>query len=258
MFSDGSIHQLPDVDPQETNEWLESLDSVIDVKGKARRALPPRAAHGAGAGERFVRARRWSRPTTSTRSRPEQEPWFPGNEDIERRIRAFVRWNAVAMVDPRQSPLRRSRRTPLHLRVGRIALRGGVQPLLPGQGRRRGSATRSTSRVMPRPASTPRVPRRPAHRGATRPLPPGDLGQGLPSYPHPRRLPTFWEYPTVVDGAGSAQCRVPGPVQPLPLQPQDRRYVERTGVVLRRRRRARRTRGDGRARPRRAASASTT
>jgi pyruvate dehydrogenase E1 component len=36
MFSDGSIHQLPDVDPQETNEWLESLDAVIDVKGKSR------------------------------------------------------------------------------------------------------------------------------------------------------------------------------------------------------------------------------
>ena len=36
MFSDGSIHQLPDVDPQETNEWLESLDGVIDVKGKSR------------------------------------------------------------------------------------------------------------------------------------------------------------------------------------------------------------------------------
>jgi len=34
MFSDGSIHQLPDVDPQETGEWLESLDAVIDVKGK--------------------------------------------------------------------------------------------------------------------------------------------------------------------------------------------------------------------------------
>ena len=36
MFSDGSIHQLPDVDPQETDEWLESLDAVIDVKGKPR------------------------------------------------------------------------------------------------------------------------------------------------------------------------------------------------------------------------------
>jgi pyruvate dehydrogenase E1 component len=36
MFSDGSIHQLPDVDPQETKEWLESLDGVIDVKGKPR------------------------------------------------------------------------------------------------------------------------------------------------------------------------------------------------------------------------------
>ncbi len=40
MF-DGSIHQLPDVDPQETAEWLESLDAVIDAKGKALK-LPTR------------------------------------------------------------------------------------------------------------------------------------------------------------------------------------------------------------------------
>src|ERR1700693_1810903 len=98
MFSDGSIHQLPDIDPQETSEWLESLDGVIDAKGKAR-------AH-------YLLARLMERardkgalvPAMVTTDyintiAPEQEPWFPGNEDIERRIRGLIRVNAVAMVD---------------------------------------------------------------------------------------------------------------------------------------------------------------
>src|SRR5882757_8938534 len=98
MFSDGSIHQLPDVDPQETNEWLESLDSVIDVKGKARaHYLLARLMERAREQGAFVPAMVTTDYINSIP--PEREPWFPGNEDIERRIRAFVRWNAVAMVD---------------------------------------------------------------------------------------------------------------------------------------------------------------
>src|SRR6476646_3610203 len=98
MFSDGSIHQLPDVDPQETGEWLESLDAVIDVQGKSgAHYLPARLMERAREKGAFVPAM----VTTdySNTSAPEQEPWFPGDEDIERRIRAFIRWNAVAMVD---------------------------------------------------------------------------------------------------------------------------------------------------------------
>ena len=36
MFIDGFVHSLPDIDPQETGEWLDSLDSVIDIGGRAR------------------------------------------------------------------------------------------------------------------------------------------------------------------------------------------------------------------------------
>src|SRR4030081_2273963 len=98
MFSDGSIHQLPDIDPQETSEWLESLDSVIDVKGKARAhyllaRLMERARDKGASAPALVT------PDYINTIPPEQEPWFPGNEFLERRIRAFVRWNAVAMVD---------------------------------------------------------------------------------------------------------------------------------------------------------------
>src|ERR1043166_9487352 len=89
--------QLPDVDPQETEEWVESLDALVEQAG------PERA--------RFVLYKLLKRarmlhvglpPLTQTRYintiSPEQEPAFPGDEEMEHRIRQFIRWNAVAMV----------------------------------------------------------------------------------------------------------------------------------------------------------------
>ena len=102
-----------------------------------------------------------------------------------------------------QHPLRGHRRAPVHLRQLGRPLRGGLQPLLPGQGRRAAPATRSTSRVTPRPASTPGPssragsPRSNSTTSASR-----WAADGLSSYPHPRLMPDFWEYPTVSMGLG--------------------------------------------------------
>ena len=52
---------------------------------------------------------------------PEREPWFPGDEHIERRIRAYIRWNAAIMVSPGQPARARRRRPHRHLRLGRVA-----------------------------------------------------------------------------------------------------------------------------------------
>ena len=98
MFVDGFVHQLPDTDPDETTEWLDSLDAVIDGRGTPRaryllaRLMARANEHGVGVPSMT------STPYINTIP-PEQEPWFPGDEHIERRIRAFIRWNAVAMVD---------------------------------------------------------------------------------------------------------------------------------------------------------------
>ena len=90
MLFDGSVHQLPDTDPGETQEWLDSLDAVIDVHGKVRaRYLLSRL---------LERARESQVSFPATVSTPyvnsiprEHEPWFPGDEHIERRIRAYIR-----------------------------------------------------------------------------------------------------------------------------------------------------------------------
>src|ERR687892_346054 len=89
--------QLPDRDPDETSDWIDSLDSVVDTAGRARaqfilyRVLKRARQHNLGLP-----------PLTQTRYintiSPEQEPVFPGDEQVELRIRRMVRWNAVAMV----------------------------------------------------------------------------------------------------------------------------------------------------------------
>ena len=96
--STASCTQLPDIDPQETAEWLESLDAVIDIGGRARaRYLLARLMERAR--EQGVGVPAMVTTDYINTIPPEQEPWFPGDEDLERRIRAFIRWNAVAMVD---------------------------------------------------------------------------------------------------------------------------------------------------------------
>src|SRR6266576_3072325 len=200
MFSDGSIHQLPDIDPQETSEWLESLDSVIDVKGKAR-------AH-------YLLARLMERARDKGASvpamvttdyintiPPEQEPWFPGNEFLERRIRAFVRWNAAAMVDRANH---RFDGLGGHLSTYASAAslyEVGFNHFFRGKG-----DGGFGDQVFMQGHAAPGIYARAFLEGR---MTEADLdrfrqeiGGGLPSYPHPRRLPDFWEFPTVSMGLG--------------------------------------------------------
>src|SRR5437588_1702541 len=97
VIFDGFAHQLPDVDPDETAEWLDSFDAVIDAQGKNRgRFLLMKLLERARELQVGFPAT-VSTPYVNTIP-PDQEPWFPGDEHIERRIRAFIRWNAAIMV----------------------------------------------------------------------------------------------------------------------------------------------------------------
>ncbi|MDQ4065634.1 MAG: pyruvate dehydrogenase (acetyl-transferring), homodimeric type, partial [Actinomycetota bacterium] len=93
---DAFKNQLPDIDPEETQEWLDALDDVIDASPARARFLLHRVMHHA-------RARQIGLPAMVSTDyintiAPEEEPYFPGNEEIERRIRRIIRWNAAAMV----------------------------------------------------------------------------------------------------------------------------------------------------------------
>src|SRR5256712_5386611 len=90
-------HQLPDIDPDGTQEWIESLDALVRQSGadRARSVL-----------YKLLKRARMPHiglpPLPQTRYTntiaPEQEPYFPGDEEMELRIRRLIRWNAVAMV----------------------------------------------------------------------------------------------------------------------------------------------------------------
>ena len=202
MYFDQFKHQLPDIDPAETDEWLTSLDQVVEQEGEVR--------------ARFLiykllkRARQLQiglPPLTQTRYintiSPEQEPDFPGDEAIELRIRRIVRWNAVAMV------LRGNTRFAglgghLSTYASSASLyETGFNHFFRGKdGEGSGDQIFYQGHAAPGHLR-PRVPRGPADRGPARPLPPRDrAGPGLSSYPHPRLMPDFWEYPTVSMGLG--------------------------------------------------------
>src|SRR5437016_11886084 len=133
---------------------------------------------------------------------PEEEPWFPGDEHIERRVRAFIRWNAMAMVtratrryDGLGGHLSTYASSASLYEVGfnhffhgksdggfgdQIFIQGHAAPGVYSRAFLEGRLTEDQLDHFRREVG----------------------GQGLPSYPHPRRMPTFWEFPTVSMGLG--------------------------------------------------------
>ena len=99
----GLTNQLPDRDPEETAEWVESLDSLIREQGTERaqyimRSLLQRAG-AQSVGVPMVTTTDYVNTIPA-----DQEAEFPGNEEYERRYRAYMRWNAAVMVHRSQRP----------------------------------------------------------------------------------------------------------------------------------------------------------
>src|SRR6476469_5917518 len=202
MSFDEFKHQLPDIDPAETQEWLDSFDQLVGQEGEGR--------------ARFLvykllkRARQLHvglPPLTQTRYintiSPEQEPFFPGDEQIELRIRRIIRWNAVAMV------LRANNR--FSGIGGHLATYASAASLYEVgfnhffRGKDDGGAG---DQVFYQGHAAPGIYARAFLEGR---LTEDQLdhfrretvpGQGLSSYPHPRLMPDFWEFPTVSMGLG--------------------------------------------------------
>ena len=203
MIFDGYVNQLPDTDPGETLEWLDSLDAVIDTHGKTRARFL--------LGKLLERARESQVSFPATVSTPyintiprEAEPWFPGDEFIEKRIRRFVRWNAAVSV-VRANKSAEGIGGHLSTFASSAALYEiGFNHFF--RGKDDGTAG---DHVYYQGHAAPGVY---ARAFLERRLEETDLdhfrreigrdGQGLSSYPHPRLMPHFWEFPTVSMGLG--------------------------------------------------------
>jgi pyruvate dehydrogenase complex dehydrogenase (E1) component len=86
-----------DVDPQETHEWMESLDDLLVASGEARTRYIVRKLIEHAQALRIGIPALVQTPYINTIP-PEDEPPFPGDDPMEKRIRRLIRWNAVAMV----------------------------------------------------------------------------------------------------------------------------------------------------------------
>jgi len=194
--------QLPDIDPQETQEWLDSIEAVAAVHGAARtrfllRTLLMRARLLDAGLPMLVQT-----PYINTIP-PEEEPPYPGNEELELRIRRLIRWNAVAMV------MRANLKHPGiggHMATYASAAslyETGFNHFFRGKDEE-GSAG---DHVFFQGHGSPGIYARAFLEGR---LTEDQLDRfrrdiennGLPSYPHPRTMPDFWEFPTVSMGLG--------------------------------------------------------
>jgi len=200
---DHLIDQLVDTDPNETAEWTQSLDAVLKNAGPVRaRYLMLSMLKRAGENNLGVPALRATDYINSIA--PGAEPTFPGDEALERRIRAMIRWNAAIMVHRAQRPgvgvgghiSTYASSASLyevgfnHFFRGKNHPGGGDQIFFqghasPGMYSRAFLEGRLTEKQMD---------------GFRQEL--SHDGGGLSSYPHPRLMPDFWEFPTVSMGLG--------------------------------------------------------
>ena len=99
----GIPSQYIDTDPEETKEWLESLDALVAEKGvtRARTVMLELLRHSGRThlGVPGVRSTDYINTIA-----PADEPAYPGDEVMEARIRSYIRWNAAIMVHRAQRP----------------------------------------------------------------------------------------------------------------------------------------------------------
>ena len=196
-----------DKDPKETEEWLESLDGLIDSAGESRAEYILDQLVDHAASKQLSVPLSLNTPYVNT-IHVDDEPEFPGDEAIERRYRGWIRWNAAVMVTRAQAGGKGV--------GGHISSYASVATLYevglnhffrgkdhPGGG----------DQVYFQGHAAPGVYARAYVEGR---LSEDDLdsfrqeksgpGRGLSSYPHPRLMPDLWEFPTVSMGLGPASA----------------------------------------------------
>ncbi len=194
--------QTDDIDPLETQEWLESIDSVLKAHGPVRaHFLLDRLidhARRSGAWLPFKANTAYVNTIHVSREKP-----YPGDRALERRIESLIRWNAVAMVVHANRVSTRVRRPHRDLRLLGDALRSRVQPFL-------ACALRSSPRRHDlRPGTfepghlRARLPRGPTDGGAAAALPPGSRRQGPAVLPASLADAGILAIPDGIDGARS-------------------------------------------------------
>ena len=202
-LQDLHVDQLIDANPDETAEWHQSLDSLIKHAGPARARYLMlsliKRAHEANIQLPNLRLTDYMNTIP-----PESEPQFPGDEFLERRIRAYIRWNAAIMVHRAQRPgvgvgghISTFASSAALYEVGFNHFFKGKDH--PGGGDQIFFQGHASPGMYARAFLEGRLSEHQLD-GFRQEL--SHSGGGLSSYPHPRLMPEFWEFPTVSMGLG--------------------------------------------------------
>ena len=203
VLPDGMLaHLARDTDPEETAEWLESLEYVIRTGGpdRATYLLEQLKERAFRRGVRFES----SATTPYLNTIPaEDEPEYPGDRAIERKIKSIVRWNAMAMV------VRANREHPgIGGHISTYASAATLYEVGFNHFFRGKQGRQPPDQIFFQGHAAPGIYARAFLEGR---LSEGQLidfrrelqpGGGLSSYPHPWLMPDFWEFPTVSMGLG--------------------------------------------------------
>ena len=197
------LDQLIDTDPSETAEWQASFDAALNAAGPVRARYLMlsllKRAHDKNIGIPALRTTDYINTIS-----PENEPEFPGDEVIERRIRSYNRWNAAMLVHRAQRP-----GVGVGGHISTYASSAslyevGINHFFRGQDHPGGG-----DQIFFQGHASPGMYARAflegrlnEHQldGFRQEL--SHSGGGLSSYPHPRLMPDFWQFPTVSMGIG--------------------------------------------------------
>ncbi len=191
-----------DIDPIETKEWLESLSAVLEKDGKNRAQflIKKLIEHSYKEGSDLVLSR--NTPYINT-IKPEDEKRSPGDQNLERKIRSLIRWNAAAMV------VRANKKNPeLGGHIGTFASAAtlydvGMNHFWRAKNNKFGGDLiyfqgHSAPGMYARAFLEGRINSKELDRFRQE-VKPG----GLSSYPHPWLMPKFWQFPVVSMGLGA-------------------------------------------------------
>jgi len=198
---DGFVHQLHDADPIETDEWIDSLEAVVSERGTVRgRFLVAKLLERA---HQMAMGVPGSVATPYINTIPlSEQPEYPGDLALEKRIRRIIRWNAAVMVIKANHHEKGIGGHLSSFASSALLYEVGFNHFFRGKG-----AGSPGDAVYLQGHAAPGIYSRAFLEGR---LNASQLdrfrqeigGGGLSSYPHPRLMPGFWEYPTVSMGLG--------------------------------------------------------
>ncbi|MBX3419099.1 MAG: pyruvate dehydrogenase (acetyl-transferring), homodimeric type [Pirellulaceae bacterium] len=198
-----SCHLTTDVDPVETQEWLDSLGYVINSKGRDRAQYLLTLLEAKAKADGVELPIRSNTPYVNTIPASEQ-PTYPGNREIERRIKSIIRWNAMAMVAKANKNFEG-----IGGHISTFASSATLYEVAFNHFfRGRGDSGYDGDLIFFQGHGSPGIYARAFVEGR---FDEGILNRfrrelqdepGLSSYPHPWLMPEFWEYPSVSMGLG--------------------------------------------------------